>query len=123
MIDFGDDALTQGRPHPMIDGALRVERLREEVADPTTGVLLLDVVLGLGAAEDPAGELAPAVAEATAAGIPVVVSVTGTPDDPQGLEGQIATLHKAGAWVLLSNAEAARTALRLLAAPPEGTSA
>ncbi len=58
MIDFGDDRLTRGRPHPMIDGSTRVERLLAEIADPSTGVLLLDVVLGLGAAADPAAELA-----------------------------------------------------------------
>ena len=59
MLDFGDDRLTRGRPHPMIDGALRVERLLAETEDPTTGVLLLDVVLGLGSADDPAAELVP----------------------------------------------------------------
>jgi FdrA protein len=114
MVDFGDDRLTQGRPHPMIDGALRVDRVRAEVADPSTGVLLLDVVLGLGAADDPAGELAPAVREATSAGVPVVASVVGTRDDPQGLRSQVAALNDAGAWVYLSNAEAARCALGLL---------
>ncbi len=115
MVDFGDDRLTQGRPHPMIDGSLRVDRLRAEAADPSTGVLLLDVVLGLGAADDPATELAPAVREATHAGVPVVVSVVGTRDDPQGLRAQVAALNDAGAWVYLSNAEATRCALGLLA--------
>jgi FdrA protein len=114
MVDFGDDRLTQGRPHPMIDGALRVDRVRAEVADPSTGVLLLDVVLGLGAADDPAGELASAVGEATSAGVPVVASVVGTRDDPQGLRSQVAALNDAGAWVYLSNAEATRCALGLL---------
>jgi FdrA protein len=114
MVDFGDDRLTQGRPHPMIDGSLRVDRVRAEVADPSTGVLLLDVVLGLGAADDPAGELAPAVREATSAGVPVVASVVGTRDDPQGLRSQVAVLSDAGAWVYLSNAEATRCALGLL---------
>jgi FdrA protein len=116
MVDFGDDRLTQGRPHPMIDGSLRVDRLRAEVADPSTGVLLLDVVLGLGAADDPATELAPAVREATEAGVPVVVTVVGTRDDPQGLRAQVAALNDAGAWVYLSNAGAVRCALGLLAA-------
>jgi FdrA protein len=116
MVDFGDDRLTQGRPHPMIDGTLRVDRIRAEVADPSTGVLLLDVVLGLGAADDPAGELASAVREATSAGVPVVASVVGTRDDPQGLRSQVAALNDAGAWVYLSNAEATRCALGLLAA-------
>ncbi len=115
MLDFGDDRLTRGRPHPMIDGALRVERLLAETEDPTTGVLLLDVVLGLGSADDPAAELAPALHAARDAGVPVVVSVTGTRDDPQGLRAQVAALHGAGAWVHLSNAAAARCALDLLA--------
>lgn len=118
MIDFGDDRLTRGRPHPMIDGSTRVERLLAEIADPSTGVLLLDLVLGLGAADDPATELAPAIREASHAGIPVVVSVVGTRDDPQGLRAQVALLYDSGAWVFLSNAAAARQALDLLS--PEG---
>ncbi|MGH3508746.1 MAG: FdrA family protein [Nocardioidaceae bacterium] len=114
MIDFGDDRLTQGRPHPMIDGTLRVERFEAEIDDPTTGVVLLDVVLGLGSAADPAGELDASVRRATGAGLPVVVSVIGTRDDPQGLAGQVERLHDAGAWVSLSNAAAAHTAVGLV---------
>ena len=38
MIDFGDDRLTQGRPHPMIDQSLRLERIAEEAADPDCAV-------------------------------------------------------------------------------------
>ncbi|HEX7744175.1 MAG TPA: hypothetical protein VF462_02770, partial [Micromonosporaceae bacterium] len=111
MIDFGDDALTQGRPHPMIDGSQRLERLAAEVADPTCGVVLLDVVLGHGAHPAPAAELAPAIA---AADVPVVVSLIGTAGDPQGLERQAALLCDAGASVFGSNAEAARHAVRLV---------
>jgi FdrA protein len=114
MIDFGDDRFTRGRPHPMIDGSVRAERIRAEADDPTTGVLLLDVVLGLGAEPDPATSLAPAIEHAVTAGVPVVVSVTGTRDDPQGLAGQVAALREAGASVHLSNAGAARAALDLL---------
>ncbi|MGZ4199644.1 MAG: FdrA family protein, partial [Thermoleophilia bacterium] len=66
MIDFGDDRLTQGRPHPMIDQSLRLARMAEEAADPGCAVLLLDVVLGYGANADPAAELAPAIAAARA---------------------------------------------------------
>ena len=117
MIDFGDDRLTQGRPHPMIDGSLRVERMLAEIDDPTAGVLLLDVVLGLASATEPAAELAEPVRRATTAGLPVVVSVVGTRDDPQGLGRQVAALNDAGAWVFRSNAEATRAALDLL---PEG---
>ncbi len=115
MIDFGDDRLTTGRPHPMIDPTLRRERLAAEAADPTCGVVLLDVVLGHGADPDPAAWLAPAIAAARAGGGPaVVVSLCGTPGDPQGLEAQAGQLAGAGASVHLSNAEAARQAVALV---------
>ena len=89
VIDFGDDGLTRGRAHPMIDPTLRMERIAREAADPTCGVLLLDLVLGHGAHPDPAGELADAVRSARAVAhadgraLPVVVSLTGTDADPQ----------------------------------------
>lgn len=114
MVDFGDDRFTEGRPHPMIDGSIRAERLRTEVADADTGVILLDVVLGYAASSDPAGELVDPVAAATAAGIPVVVAIIGGPDDPQGFAEQVRALHEAGAWVCVSNAVAAARAVRLL---------
>ena len=80
--------------------------------DDDVGVLLLDVVLGLGAATDPAGDLAPALEAARGRGraLAIVLSVIGTAADPQGLAGQIARLERAGAWVLPSNAQAARAA-------------
>jgi FdrA protein len=125
MVDFGDDELTRGRPHPMIDGSLRAEWiLRQEVSPHTEGiVLLLDVILGHGAHPDPAAELAPAIAAAHVAafavGTPlaVVVSLCGSSGDPQGVEGQATALALAGAAVYLSNAEATRAAVRLITAP------
>jgi FdrA protein len=113
-VDFGDDAMTEGRAHPMIDPSLRNERFRREAADPATGVVLLDVVLGYGAHPDPAGELAPLVRDALAerAGpLSVVVSLCGAAGDPQGLDGQAAALRAAGALVTRSAAQAARLAL------------
>ncbi len=111
MVDFGDDALTQGRAHPMIDPTLRLDQLARAAADPATGVLLLDVVLGHGAEPDPAGLLAPAI---RAVGQPVVVACVGTEADPQGLQRQASALAEAGAEVYLSNAQATRRALDLL---------
>jgi FdrA protein len=114
-VDFGDDALTAGRAHPMIDPTLRLEHLARVAADARTAVVLLDVVLGHGAEPDPAALLAPAVAEVTeVTGVPVVVAVVGTDADPQGLERQVRALVDAGAEVHLSNARAARRALELL---------
>jgi FdrA protein len=105
ILDLGDDAFTVGRLHPMIDHDLRRRRLRQEAADPEVAVLLLDVVLGEGAHPDPAGELAPAIAqaraEASAAGrdLAVLAVVVGTEEDPQNLRSQVERLAAAGARV------------------------
>lgn len=116
MIDFGDDRFTQGRPHPMIDPGPRLERFAAEAADPGTGVLLLDVVLGYGAHPDPAADLAAAIRDLRERrnDVPVIVSLAGTAGDPQGLRRQATTLSDAGADVFLSNAHAARYAVELL---------
>jgi len=120
VIDFGDDALTQGRPHPMIDPSLRLERIALEGDDPTCGVLLLDLILGFGSHADPADELGAAITSAriaAAAGgreLPVVVSLIGVENDPQGLTACATTLQACGASVFVSNAQATRHALTLL---------
>lgn len=119
MVDFGDDTLTRGRAHPMIDPGLRLDHLARAAADPATAVLLLDVVLGNGAEPDPAALLAPAVTAAITAAreagreLAVVVACVGTEDDPQGLTRQAQALAEAGAEVHLSNAHAARRAASL----------
>ena len=120
MIDFGDDRLTAGRPHPMIDQSLRLERIAQEGSDPRCAVLLLDVVLGYGAHLDPASELAPAIATARESAqrcgrdLAVVVSLVGSRSDPQGRDATAERLAAAGASVHLSNAAAARTAVDLV---------
>ncbi|CAA9365296.1 MAG: Putative oxidoreductase subunit [uncultured Nocardioidaceae bacterium] len=116
LLDFGDDELTQGRPHPMIDGSIRVDAMLAEIKDERCGVLLLDLVLGHGATLEPAAELSDAVRAATTVGVPVLVSLVGTRDDPQDRGRQAEVLHQAGAWVFGSNAQATRTALDLLVA-------
>jgi FdrA protein len=113
-VDLGEEEFTVGRPHPMIDNDLRIRRLLQEARDPETAVIMLDVVLGYGAHPNPAGELGPAILEARGLALtaghelPVVVSVTGTEGDPQGLSDTISTLEGAGAIVCDSNAAAAQ---------------
>ncbi|NLJ33375.1 MAG: acyl-CoA synthetase FdrA [Firmicutes bacterium] len=120
LLDMGDDYFTAGRPHPMIDPSLRVERIRREAADPETAVILLDLVLGHGSHRDPAGALLPAIREgkreATAAGrhLSVVASVCGTSSDPQGLVEQEEKLRTAGVIVMPSNAQAVAMAAAIL---------
>jgi FdrA protein len=117
LIDLGEDEFTRGRPHPMIDHRLRLDRISIEGA--RARVLLLDVVLGHAAHPDPASELAPALADirrrAAEEGreLDVVVSLCGTTSDPQGLGRQAERLVEAGAFVALSNAEAARAAVAI----------
>ena len=118
-VDLGDDEFTVGKPHPMIDPSTRLERIAEEARDPATAVLVLDVVLGYGSHDDPAGALAPAIAAARAAceregrHLSVVSFVCGTEDDPQRLSAQQATLRTAGAIVTAGSTEAARLAGRI----------
>lgn len=115
-IDLGEDEFTQGRLHPMLDPTLRNKRLLQEVADPSVGVILLDLVLGYGAHDDPAGALAAAITEArqrlaaAQRDIAFVASVCGTAGDPQNLADQEARLRAVGVWVVESNAAAAALA-------------
>lgn len=119
ILDLGADEFTVGRPHPILDPTLRIERLRQEAADLEVAILLLDVVLGLGAHADPAAALAPAIAEVRAAErsgrtLDVVVILIGTEEDPQDLGAQESALAAAGARVVHGVGEAVRyTAARL----------
>lgn len=112
LVDLGDDEYTQGRPHPMIEPALRNEPLERALKDRSVGVVLLDVVIGYGAHADPAGLLAAVLKKHRSREAAVIASVTGTEADPQGYSRQVATLRAAGVIVADSNAEAARMAAR-----------
>ena len=120
LVDMGEDAYTQGRAHPMIDPTLRMQRLLQEADDSEVALILMDLVLGFGAHEDPAAVMVETVQQARAqAGdryLPVVVTVCGTEADSQSLSAQIRILQKADITVATSNAEAARLAAALLGA-------
>ena len=79
-------------------------------------MLLVDIVLGHGAADDPAGDLADAITRfRERTGAHVVASLCGVDGDPQHRDDQAERLVAAGASVHASNAEAARTAAALVA--------
>jgi len=115
IVDLGEDEFTVGRLHPMLDHELRIKRLLQEAEDPETALILLDVVLGDGAHPDPAGELAPAIAQAlataNAAGrhLAIVAIVVGTDQDPQDFDRQVEQLQAAGAQVEFNNEIAVRS--------------
>ena len=116
LTDLGDDRYTVGRPHPMIDFRTRCERVLQAASQPEIGVLLLDVILGYGAHPDPAAELVPAIEEAqrivrsSRRELACVISLCGSPEDPQGLLQQQRAFTEAGAVVARSNALAVRIA-------------
>jgi FdrA protein len=112
-VDLGEDEFTVGRPHPMIDGAQRKQRILAESFDPEVAILMLDIILGFNASRDPAGELVDAIQIARQSVsqrggyLTAVASICGTEGDPQDIHQQIDQLHQAGALVFRSNAAAA----------------
>lgn len=118
LLDLGEDELTQGRLHPMIDPVPVGERMVQEASDPRVGVILFDLVLGYGAHSDPAGVLAPMVEEARGAACsrePLFLAhVCGTRGDPQNLAAQEKRLQEAGVITADSNLGAARLAAAVL---------
>jgi FdrA protein len=120
LIDMGDDAHTLARPHPMIDGTLRAQRILAESVDPEVAILLLDFVLGYNASPDPVGDVLGAIEEgrerrrAEDGRLKVVASVCGSETDPQDLASQVQKLRRTGVEVFHSNARATEYCVRLL---------
>lgn len=120
LIDLGDDAFTRGRPHPMIDPTLRKERILQEAADPSVGVILLDLVLGYGAHMNPAAEIAPTItkakelAKADGREIQFVMHICGTENDPQNLAEQEQAMVAAGVILADTNVKAVELAVAIV---------
>jgi len=120
VVDLGDDVYTQGKPHPMIDPAKRIECMQEAIDDPSTGVILLDIMLGYGSHEDMAGALLPAIirlrdkAGEEGRKLFFVATVCGTRRDFQGYDKAVNTLKEAGVIVCENNKLAVHTAIRAI---------
>lgn len=108
IIDLGDEFFMVGRLHPMIDNDLRVRRIKQEAADPTVGMILIDVVLGEGSHPDPTSEFVPVIREIheKRQEIEFVAIVIGTDDDPQNTQSQIDRLKEANITVFRTATEA-----------------
>lgn len=119
-LDFGDDAFTVGRPHPMIDPSLRAERVIKEANDETCACIVVDCVIGYGSHEDPAADLSDAIKKGKEAAkkagrdLIVIATVCGTEGDPQNLSKTRETLANAGAIVMPTNAQACRLAKKII---------
>ena len=119
-IDLGSDEFTRGRPHPMIDPTISLLYLAKAADDPETAVILMDIVLGFCAQQNPASLYSPAIVQArerakvAGRSLPIIISLCGTEGDPQRLSMQRAALEAAGAMVFESNEMAARAAAFLV---------
>jgi FdrA protein len=111
IIDLGDNEYTRGALHPMIDPQNRNLMVSRAIADPSTAVILCDVVIGYGSHVNPSGGLAKAV---KGTGACVLASVTGTNADPQNKNEQERILRGAGITVFPSNQYAAEAACALM---------
>ncbi len=120
VVDLGDDAYTQGKPHPMIDPAKRIECMQEAVDDESTGAVLFDIMLGYGSHADMAGALLPTIkelmakAESQGRKVFFVATVCGTRRDFQGYDEAVNKLKEAGVIVCENNKLACRTAIRAI---------
>ncbi len=111
-LDLGDDEFTVGRAHPMIDPTLRYKMLEEQLQASDVSIILLDVVLGYGAHEDPASGIAE-IMKRNAASLQnkvVLASICGTDEDPQNYHNTLTSLENAGIIVAPSNRCAATIA-------------
>lgn len=119
ILDLGDDQYTKGKPHPMIDPEVRIQKITQYARQRETGIILLDVVLGYGCHPDMAGVLGPIVreelriADAEGRDLYFVATVVGTDRDPQSYNESVQKLKSAGVLVESSNAKAVQLALRL----------
>lgn len=120
LVDLGDDIFTQGKPHPMIEPSIRIDRIIQEARNPETAVILLDFELGLGSHEDPVGITLPGIEEARRIALkdhrkPAFVGyVCGTEQDEQNLHQSEQLLKTAGVIVAKTNAQAAMIAASLV---------
>lgn len=120
VVDLGDDAYTQGKPHPMIDPTKRVECMKEAAKDESTGVILFDIVLGYGSHEDMAGALLPAIKELQVKAkeekrdLHFVTTICGTRKDYQNYDKQKKIMEDAGVIVCESNKQAIETSLAFI---------
>ncbi|WP_326716487.1 acyl-CoA synthetase FdrA [Vagococcus jeotgali] len=120
VIDLGDDMYTQGKPHPMIDPEIRINKIKDVMNQPDTGVVVFDVVLGYGAHPDMANALKPAIVDVQeklakeGRIVNFVAVLVGTDEDPQGMAEQRQILEDIGVTVCENNVQAIQTALKLV---------
>ena len=113
LVDMGDEVFTKGKPHPVMDPSILVDRMIQEAHDPETGVILFDLLYGHAIHADPVGAMEDALREIAriekyeGRHICVIASLCGTDIEPQNVADQARRLKEYGVILQPSNAKAA----------------
>lgn len=113
LVDMGDEVFTKGRPHPVMDPSILVDRMIQEARDPQVGVILFDLLYGYAIHKDPVGAIEDALREIRriereeGRHICVIASLCGTDIEPQNVADQARRLKEYGVILQPSNAKAA----------------
>lgn len=117
ILDLGTEEFTLGRAHPMIDGRWRSELIAQTGHNHDVRIVLLDIILGYGADENPAGSIIDSIrgAKETAAKegrqLAFIAFIVGTERDPQNYAQQAALLKEAGVELAENNEMAVQMAM------------
>lgn len=112
LIDMGDEELTKGKPHPVMEPSVLKDRLFREATDPEVAVVLFDLLLGYGANKDPVATIFKTLEDIRRKlarenrRVELVCTLTGTDRDPQNFGEQKRRLTELGVAVFHSNAQA-----------------
>ncbi len=112
VLDLGSEEFTAKAPHPVFDPGLRLKRLRQELADPTVAVVLLDFITGPGVARDPVTAFAQECAKHP--DVVFISNICGSLEDPQDVLSKEKLLRDAGVLVTSSNFQSTRLASAMM---------
>ena len=110
---MGDEVFTKGKPHPVMDPSILVDRMIQEARDPEVGVILFDLLYGHAIHADPVGAMEDALKEIQriekeeGRHICVIGALCGTDIEPQDVADQARRLEEYGVILQPSNAKAA----------------
>ena len=113
LVDMGDEVFTKGKPHPVMDPSILVDRMIQEAHDPEVGVILFDLLYGHAIHADPVGAIEDALKEIRRIEaeekrhICMIASLCGTDIEPQNVADQARRLNEYGVILEQSNAKAA----------------
>lgn len=113
LVDMGDEVFTKGKPHPVMDPSILVDRMIQEARDPEVGVILFDLLYGHAIHSDPVGAMEDALKEIKriekeeGRHICVIGALCGTDIEPQDVADQARRLEEYGVILQPSNAKAA----------------